>query len=134
MDNFVIFVSGRYGRSIDTFINRFFDLLCQEYPKTAEFEVPDGTKEYFHSFSFAEETEMISTLLSISRDQHVNNIFVFNRSQRSLSLHKGAGEVNELLDFYENKIHAEYQGAFSAVFQYAYYQDARPRSLHYTLN
>ncbi len=134
MDNFVIFVSGRYGRSIDTFINHFFDLLYQEYPETAEFEVPDGTKEYFHSFSFEEETQMVSTLLSISRDQHVSNIFVFDRDQRSLALHKGTGKVNELLDFYEEKIHAEYQGAFAAVFQYAYYQDKRAISLQYTLN
>lgn len=134
MENLIVFLAGVYGRKLVTFTNELFDLLCIEYPDCAMFEVPDETKDFFLSWAFESDAEMVNFLLPVSRDTHISHIFVFDKTKRCLSLHKGDGEVYELLNLYEEKIHTTYKGAFVAAFQYGSYIDQRPRPLEPSLN
>lgn len=134
MGNLIIFLAGMYGRELVTFTNKFFDLISIDHPDCAMFEVPDKKKEFFYSWSFENETEIINFLLPVSQDTHISHIFILDRTQRCLSLHKGDGEIYELLNFYEEKIHATYKGAFAATFQYGSYVDQRSRPLEPSQN
>ena len=134
MENLIVFLAGVYGRKLVTFTNELFDLISLDHPDCTMFEVPDETKEFFYSWGFESNVEMVNFLLPVSRDMYISHIFVFDKTKRCLSLHKGDGEVYGLLNLYEEKIHANYKGAFAAAFQYGSYIDKRPRPLEPSLN